>query len=637
MNRCQRFFAALLLVLAACRSADHTTTEPVRPIAQYASADFLDTTSYGGGHFSPDNSKVLVHSDETGVFNAYAIPIGGGEPEQLTSSTQDSIFVLSYFPEDERFLYISDQGGNELNHVYVREESGMVVDLTPGDKLEAQFLGWAQDDTSFFIGSNERDARYFDIYEYQTDGYERQLIYQNDEAYVFSGISTDRRSIALGKIHNRNDTDIYLYDRNSGETRHLTPQEGDIVYNAHAFSIDGKSLYVSTDEGSEFSYLTRLDLETGASVIIEKVDWDVMFAYLSKRGTYLVVGINNDARTELKLYETATMSRVELPPMNANITGVRFSDDETLMRFYASSGRIPSDLLVYDFKSEPRQLTRSLSEKIDPEDLVEGEVVRFASFDGLEIPGILYKPHQASTENKLPALVLVHGGPGGQSRLGYSDLIQYLVNQGYVLYAINNRGSWGYGKTFFSLDDRAHGEGDLDDCVAAKKMLIDTGYVDPERIGIIGSSYGGYMVLAALTFRPDAFKVGVDLFGPSNWLRTLQSIPPSWEWARKTLAVEIGDFDDEDYLKSISPLFHAEKIGKPLIVLQGANDPRVLQVESDEIVEKARANGVPVEYLVFEDEGHDFRKKENREEAYEAIRNFLEQHLRRVPQSDVAG
>jgi dipeptidyl aminopeptidase/acylaminoacyl peptidase len=205
---------------------------------------------------------------------------------------------------------------------------------------------------------------------------------------------------------------------------------------------------------------------------------------------------------------------------------------------------------------------------------------------------------------------------------------QYIINRGYVVYAINNRGSSGYGKTFNHLDDQKHGEGDLSDCVHSKKMLIETGYVDENKIGIIGASYGGYMTLAAMTFRPEEFAVGVDIFGVSNWLRTLQNIPAWWESYRKALEEEMGDFEDEEYLKSISPLFHADKVIKPLIVLQGANDPRVLQVESDEIVAAVKKNNIPVEYIVFEDEGHGFRKNENKEEAYEKIVQFLDTYLK---------
>jgi dipeptidyl aminopeptidase/acylaminoacyl peptidase len=244
------------------------------------------------------------------------------------------------------------------------------------------------------------------------------------------------------------------------------------------------------------------------------------------------------------------------------------------------------------------------------------------------VPGILYKPHGAGPDRKVPAVIYVHGGPGEQSRLGFGALIQFLVNQGYAVYAINHRGSEGYGRTFFGLDDRRHGEADLDDCVASKRMLAATGWIDADRVAILGGSYGGYLVLAALAFRPTEFAAGVDLFGVSNWVRTLGSLRASRESVRQALIQEMGDFEDETYFRRISPLFHAGGIVRPLMVLQGARDPRVLKQESDDIVAAARANGVPVEYLVFEDEGHGFVKRENRERGYGSIARFLDLHLK---------
>ena len=274
-------------------------------------------------------------------------------------------------------------------------------------------------------------------------------------------------------------------------------------------------------------------------------------------------------------------------------------------------------------------MTDSLSKEIDPEDLVESRVVRFKSSDGLSIPSIFYKPHQASPENKVPALVWVHGGPGGQTRKGYSAFIQYLVNHGYAVLGINNRGSSGYGQTFFTADDRKHGHEPLRDCVEAKAYLAGMPDIDPDRIGIIGGSYGGYMVLAALAFQPEEFAVGVDIFGVSNWLRTLESIPPYWEAQRLALYQEIGDpVKDREMLKAISPVFHADKIRRPLMVLQGQNDPRVIKPESDDIVAAVKKNGVPVEYVVFADEGHGFTKKKNQIEGYSAVLNFLDKHLK---------
>ena len=232
-------------------------------------------------------------------------------------------------------------------------------------------------------------------------------------------------------------------------------------------------------------------------------------------------------------------------------------------------------------------------------------------------------------ENQVPALVWVHGGPGGQSRTGYNANIQYLVNHGYAVLAVNNRGSSGYGKTFFHMDDRKHGEVDLQDCVLARKYLESLTWIDKDLIGILGGSYGVYMVAAALTFEPEAFEVGIDIFGVTNWVRTLKSIPPWWESFRESLYAELGDpAQDEERLHRISPLFHAKNITKPLLVIQGKNDPRVLKVESDELVEIVKSNGVPVVYIVFDDEGHGFKNKANRITAAKAYRDFLDRYLK---------
>ena len=615
--------------LASKTDADLSVVDQVVNVKQYPVEDFLRTVSYYGGSFSPNNKKVLVTSNQTGIYNVYAIPINGGSPIPLTESTDQSISSRGYFPNDERFLYSSDLGGNELSHIYVKEVDGRVVDLTPGDTLKAYFSGWSQDDKSFFIQTNERDERYFDVYEYDLVDYKRKMIYQNDEGYDFADISADKNIIILSKTISNASSDIYIYDRISTEMKLITEHEGDIEYNPQTISLNGKSVYYTTDENSEFTYLVKYGINTEEKEVLLKFDWDIWYAYFSKNEKYMIVGINNDAKTELIVYDVATMTPIDLPEIeNAEISSVGFSRDEGYMRFYSSSSRTPRDLFIYDFNGSITKLTNSLNKNINSNDLVDGKVVRFKSFDGLEIPGVLYKPHQASENNKLPALVWVHGGPGGQSRLGYSGMKQYIINRGYVVYAINNRGSSGYGKTFNHLDDQKHGEGDLSDCVHSKKMLIETGYVDENKIGIIGGSYGGYMTLAAMTFRPEEFAVGVDIFGVSNWLRTLQNIPAWWESYRKALEEEMGDFEDEEYLKSISPLFHADKVIKPLIVLQGANDPRVLQVESDEIVAAVKKNNIPVEYIVFEDEGHGFRKNENKEEAYKKIVQFLDTYLK---------
>jgi len=617
-----------------------TTTDTV---PRYPIEDFLGTTNFGGASWSPDGRKVLVSSNQSGVYNVYAIPAQGGAPVQLTSSATNAAFANGYFPRDERFLYSSDQGGNELTHVYVRETDGTAArDLTPGEKLKANFVGWAKDERSFFVGTNERDPRFFDLYEIAADqgsDYARTLLYQNDGGFEVGDVSPDKRWLALVKPRTTNDSDVWLHDRQTGQAKNITAHagKGDVQNGVAEFSPDGRSLYLITDEGHEFAYLVRYDLAIGRRETVLKTEWDVMYATFSRGHRYLVVAINNDARTEIRLFEAATMAPVPLPALPAGaITGVTFSRDDARIAFYGSDSRNPSDLFVADvgplMNQGPTRLTRSLNPRIDPAHLVDAEVVRFASYDGVKVPGLLYRPHGAAPGARVPALVMVHGGPGGQARIGYKAMLQYLVNHGYAVFDINNRGSSGYGKTFYAMDDRRHGEADLGDVVASKRMLAETGYVDPQRIGIIGGSYGGYMVLAALAFRPEEFTVGVDIFGVANWLRTLESIPPWWESFREALYAEMGDpKTDRERLTRISPLFHASNIRRPLIVLQGANDPRVLKVESDEMVEAVRKNGVPVEYVVFPDEGHGFLKKENEMRGYRAILEFLDAHLKGEP------
>lgn len=601
-------------------------------VPRYTIQQFLTTTLYAGGSFSPDGSKILVGSDETGTFNAFAIPVDGGKPVQLTRSTVSVISPLGYFPRDERFLYSSDQGGDENNHIYVQSPDGSVRDLTPGDKLKASLQAWSDDDRGFFFTTNERDPAALDLYEMTLDGYERTLLYKNEGGFLPGPISPDRRWVTLTKSPGLNDVDLYLHDRTTGKTALLNPGDvsnTEISYQPQTFSPDGKSLFYVTDKGSEFDYLMRYDLATGQSTEILHPQWDVAGAGYSRGGKYFVAAVNNDARLELRLFEAAGLTPVPLPDLQeGSITGVIFSRDGRRMAFYAK-GTGPADLYVRDVAGGPtRQLSRALPE-IDPAHLVQGQVVRFKSYDGVEVPGILYQPHGASPQSKVPALLWVHGGPGGQSTIGYDGFLQYLINHGYAIYAINNRGSDGYGKTFNAMDDRKHGEADLDDCVASKKMLIETGWVDSRHIGILGRSYGGFMVLAALAFRPQEFAVGVDFFGVANWPRTIESIPAWWGAMREALLREMGDpAKDGERLRRISPLFHADKIERPLIVLQGANDPRVLKQESDDIVAAVRKKGIPVEYHVFENEGHGFQRKDSQEKAYSATLKFLDKHLK---------
>jgi len=615
----------ILAMLVACTQA------PIE-VTQYTIEQFYDNLSIGGGSFSADETTLLVTSNQTGIYNVFSLNVDGSGEQQLTFSEEESFFADSYFPEDDRFLYSADKGGDENNHIFMQEPDGTVMDLTPWEGATSQFVGWSRNFKYLYLISNKRDPRFFDAYTMDLENFEPVMVYENKENLSPAGISNTGRYLTLTQELTTSNNEMYLLDLNSGEIKHISEHEGDATYSPADFSVNDEYLYYLSNEESEFTYLSSYHMETGEKKVVYEADWDVSYAYFSYNAKYQVIGINEDAKTVVKVMDTASGEAVAMPDFgNRDISGVSISRSEKLIRLAAGSPTSPGDLYMHQFgEADFTRLTQSLNKEIDESDLVAGEVIRFPSYDGLEIPAILYKPHEASSKNKVPALLQIHGGPGGQSRLGFSSRTQYLVNHGYAVLAVNNRGSSGYGKTFNNLDNQRHGEDDLMDCVKAKDFLEGLAYVNMEKVGIMGGSYGGYMVMAALTYQPEVFAVGVNLFGVTNWLRTLKSIPPYWESFRKALYDELGDPFTEDSLRlyEISPLFHAHNVTKPLMVLQGANDPRVLQVESDEIVAAVKENGVPVVYVIFDDEGHGFVKKENQIEGYGKILEFLDKYLK---------
>jgi dipeptidyl aminopeptidase/acylaminoacyl peptidase len=635
--------ALTLLLLSSWSCARPEAAKPVLPAKQYSIEDFVDTTSIGQVSIAPDDSKVLFSSNKTGIWNVYTLPLGGAgngaggarEWTPITRSTTDNNFAVAFIPADSagagRILITRDQGGNEQNHLYAIDSTGAEKDLTPGADLKAMFVGFNPAGDAFYVATNERDARFFDVYRYDAATYERKRVFQNDGGYEPGAVSNDERWMALAKTRTTNDGDLYVVELGTAKVRHISPHQGDAQFVAQDFDPAGKYLYYTSNEGAEFSRLRRFDLAAGSHDDVQVEPWDVVSSEFSHGGKYRVSAVNVDGSTSIRVVDAASGAAVPLPQLPAGeIRGASVSRSEKLMAFLLNGDRQPNDLYLLEFgKSEPTRLTTSLSAKLDATDLVDSSVVRFAARDGLTIPNILWKPHQASAAHKAPALVWVHGGPGGQTTRSYNAVVQYLANHGYVVLGINNRGSSGYGKTFYAADDRKHGREPLWDCVDAKKYLQSLDYVDADRIGIIGGSYGGYMVLAALAFQPQEFKVGIDIFGVSNWVRTLQSIPPYWESFREALYQEIGDPATQlEFLQETSPAFHGDKIVRPLFVLQGKNDPRVIQAESDDIVAAVKKNGVPVEYIVFDDEGHGFSKKKNQIAGYGAMLKFLDTHLK---------
>ena len=612
----------LFLFIASCTKT-YTPTK-------YLIEQFYKNNRIGGGAFSDDETNLLVRSNESGIFNVYEIDIASGEKTQKTFSEKESFFAIDYLPGTNQILYSADKGGDELNHIYLMNEDGTATDLTPGENEKARFAGWSKDKKSMYFTSNKRNPRFFDFYKMNIETWESEMLYQNDNGINISNMSEDETWFAFSQTITTSEKKLFLTNRIDNSTIELSEESGS--YNASGFSKDNKYFFFITDVDKEFSYLVKYKIETGEKEVLFETNWDVMYSYLSENERYRVIAINEDGKNTLFIKDLVNNSDVYFPEIpDGDIKGVSFSESEEKIRLTIGTSKSPNNIYVYDMGSkELKKLTETLNPEINVNDMVAAEVVRYPSFDGLEIPAINYKPLDATKRNKVPALVWVHGGPGGQSRTGYSSLIQYLVNHGYAILAVNNRGSSGYGKTFFKMDDLNHGDKDLKDCIWGKKWLQAQDYIDAEKIGIIGRSYGGYMTMAAMTFTPDEFKVGVNIFGVTNWLRTLKSIPPYWESFRNALYKELGDPTTADSVRlyEISPVFHAHKVKNPVMVLQGANDPRVLKIESDEIVAGIEANGITVEYVVFDDEGHGFRKKENEIEGYGKILTFLETYLK---------
>jgi len=653
--------STLVLALAACSEREQAHEAPADSTQDgqatvYDADEFFETVTYqlshGGGHaFSADGRRLLVNSDRTGVFNAWSVDVESGEFEPLSDSDNNAIFAVSWFPDDDRVLLTGDVGGNEHNSVFVREPDGTLHDLLPpgdyevaGQQSGLRFEAWQADGKAFFLSSTERDPQLADLYRYDAETYEREMVFRNTRELPFPTrgfhVSPDGRWLSLDFHHTRYDFDIYRVDLHSEDREPelvLTSPDSEIVHRGMGFTPDSSKLIYGTDEHGEFFHAWTLDLETGETAPLVEGDWDITQTrtnldyglYFSPDGRYRMAIFNADSRNQVSLLDTREEQEVDLSFLpQGMLSQPRFAPHGKRFAIQLERDTRPTDLYLVDLENRShRRLTEALNPAIAEKHLVESEVVRFNSYDGLEIPGLLYRPHQASADTPVPAMVWIHGGPGAQSRQGYSPVIQFLVNHGYAIYAINNRGSKGYGKTFRAADRRAHGQADLGDVVASREFLEQIDWIDGERIGVMGGSYGGYLTLAAMTFEPEVFDVGISIVGFSDYASNiarggwrLPRLPAAWD--------EMGHPEhDAEFLRAKSPLYFADQIQRPLFVAAGANDVRVTIDQNDRLVEAARAAGAQVEYLVFEDEGHGFRKRVNRITAAQAYLDFLERCL----------
>jgi len=594
-------------------------------LKRYSIEELIKASTIASFAVSKDSSKLMYSSDDRGHYDVYQVDLMNGDKSRLTEYDENA--MVKHVFDDESFLFMMDKGGNELHHLYLKR-GAEVVDLTPVEGTKSGFHQFSGGYVYYF--SNRLDKTRFDLYRLNQTSLESELIFENKEVMDLGPVSDDGRYVGLSRQDTANNSEMFIYDRSTGETKHLSRHTGEVKFLPVFFSKDSMELYYLTDERGEFMALRAMKLDSLHSREVLALDWDISDVERSHDGRYAALVVNRDSFFELQILDLArdAVTNVRFSP-GGMIYQQAFDRDSKRVFVLADSAVTPTEIHVLSIADgEVKTLTNSASAEVESADLVIPTILRFSSYDGTVVPGVFYLPADASPEKKAPALIWVHGGPGGQSFPRYNPELQFLVNHGYAVYAVNNRGSSGYGKSFFKAADHKHGEADLDDCVAAAQYLATMEEIDSERIGIIGGSYGGYMVLAALAFRPKVFKIGVDIFGVSNWVRTLKEIPSWWRAIKDLLYRKIGNpFGEEEYLRSISPLFHASKIERPLLVLQGVNDPRVLKVESDEIVQKAREKGVPTGYVVFDDEGHGFTRKVNRITAAKAMLEFLDRYL----------
>jgi dipeptidyl aminopeptidase/acylaminoacyl peptidase len=628
-------FAFLPMLLPAFFVSCTNHPAPVAAVKEYTVQELYDNKNISADAFNADDSKIMVDANISGIYNLYELNIADSSMKPLTHSAKESFYGVDYLAGSDKFIYNADQGGNENSHLYLMSPGDTSArDLTPWAKSANSFYKWSDDKKYFFISSNRRDVKYFDLLKMDTSKWVPTMFYQNDSAYEPGILSSTNRYITLAKSITTDKNELYLFDESEKKLKKLS-NGNEARWTAVAFEKNDSILYYITNDSSEFSYLVKYNIHSGKTEKLYSTNWDVTWMNLSKNEKYRTVFINEDGKSKVLLFDHALNKPLEFPEIpGADIQSVLISESEKNMALTVGSSRSPYNIYVYNFETKVlKQLTQNLNPAVNQTDLVNAEVIRYKSFDGLEIPAILYKPILAGPQNKVPAVLSIHGGPGGQSTVGFSNNIQYLVNHGYAVLAVNNRGSSGYGKTFYKLDNKDHGNGDLKDCIWAKKWLQQQDYIDTGKIAIMGGSYGGCMVLSALAFYPNEYKAGVDYFGVANWLRTLRSIPPYWETFRKALYDEMGDPNTADsvMLKNTSPLFNYQKINKPLIVFQGMNDVRVLPIESQEIVAGVRKNGVPVEYVTYADEGHGFQKKENQMDAISKTLIFLDKYVKGNP------
>ncbi len=562
----------------------------------------------------------------TGFPQVWQVPREGGWPDPLTFRP-DRITFAAYSPTGERLIFGEDAGGNERTQFYLLEPGRPEIPLTQAPRVFHVWGDWAPDGERIAYASNARHPRYFDVYLMDVRTRESTRVWTSDETTHALRFSPDGRYLLLQRNNTNLDNDLFLLDLTTGKRRHLTPHTDEAHYAFPHFTPDGRSLYLLSNQDREFKAVLRLDLDTGQWHTHDAREWDATLLALSHDGRWLAYTYNENGTSDLVVEDLHTGERLEITGLPTGVVeDLAFMPRGPHLALTHNGPRHTHDVWIVDLGTGAcTPVTHSSLAGIPRDHFVDPQPVRYPSFDGLSIPAFLYMPQNLPPGHKPPVVMYVHGGPESQYRNTFNAFVQYLVARGYAVFAPNVRGSAGYGKRYIHLDDVDKRPDAVADLKWGVLWLRQSGLVDGERIAIMGGSYGGYMVLAALTTYPDLWRAGVDIVGIANFVTFLENTA---SWRRHLREAEYGRLDrDRDVLERLSPIRHVDRIRAPLMVIHGANDPRVPVGEAEQIVAALRERGVPVEYLRYEDEGHGLVKLKNRLDAYPKIITFLNRHL----------
>ena len=631
-TRSRRLVTGFFLGLALCgpgvvQAADDS--KPAGMADRFGIDRYLNIRAATNPRLSPDDREVAFLTNISGTNQVWSVPVAGGWPEQLTAYA-DPVSGFAYSPVDNRIVFLKSSGGSEQDQIYLLSADGAdITDLVVESGVTHYFGGWSWDGTKIAYTSNARDAAIFDPHILDLATGKSRRLAEEPVSMLAAGFSPNNDKLLIRKQTSGVDQDLYALTLATGELTHLTPHDGEAIFGGGQWSKDQSTLYITSNLDREYLTPAAIDLESRKLSWLDTREWDIEGMNFSFDGTHLARQHNVDGQSELSLlsggFGGKALAVPDLPPGMYSAT--QFSRDNRLVVFAYQTSTRPND--VYTWVPATRQLNRitiSNLSGIPSASFVQPELLRYRSFDGLSVPAYLYMPKDVAAGERPPCLVMMHGGPESQERPDFAGTWQYFLQRGYAILAPNVRGSSGYGKTYNHLDDVERREDSVKDMAAGVEWLKSTGKIDPDRLAVMGGSYGGYMVLAGLTLYPDLFQAGIDLVGIANFTTFLEKTS---SYRRHWREVEYGSLEaDRAFLDSISPLHRADRIKAPLMVIQGANDPRVPQNEAEQIVAAVRAQGGDVEYLLYLDEGHGLSKLKNRIEAYPKVADFLDRHVK---------